>query len=592
VVVNATGLYDLNGFNETLGSLTLNGGGDVRTGAGTLTLNPTSTLVVAPGSVTNASSHISGFLNIGTGQRILDIGQGVAISSDPSDLVIDAVVSGSAEIVKTGAGQLRLNAANTFTGPLTLNEGALRLAHAQGLGATSAGTSVNGSAYLQLHGSGIHVGLEPLTLNSTYRGWGTLYSTFDTNSWAGDITLQSDAWIGAFDEYGLLELSGTIQGPGSLTKANVGAVLFSGSTSNSYGGTTYVREGTLRLNKTAANGAIPGALVIGDGAGGPDADIVLMTGGNQIHNDSAVTVNSSGLLRLGGSAFDAIGSLAGNGRVDLQGDLFVGFNHADSVFSGTFTGHPAGELNKHGNGTLTLAGTGTFPGWTYVVEGTLEVTGDHSSGPISVGANGSLTGTGMVGDMLCIGAIRPGTSPGILTCGHATLSGGTDLYIELNGWQAGTGYDQLNVRGTNHLASPFLHVSLGYLPAVGDSFVILNNDGAEALSGTFAFLPEGASLTASNATLRISYSGGTGNDVVLTVTNVAPVEPLRLISAQAAGTNLAIEWTGGVPFYVVQRKSALEGTVKWQDVTPPMRETQTNLPMLAPAGFYRVKGGN
>ncbi len=38
--------------------------------------------------------------------------------------------------------------------------------------------------------------------------------------------------------------------------------------------------------------------------------------------------------------------------------------------------------------------------------------------------------------------------------------------------------------------------------------------------GTFTGLPEGASITSRGATFVISYIGGTGNDVVLTVTSV------------------------------------------------------------------------
>jgi autotransporter-associated beta strand protein len=591
VVVNATGLYDLNGFNETLGSLTLNGGGDVQTGTGLLTLNPTSVLVVDPGTVTNASAEISGYLNVGTGQRVLQVGQGVYVASDYSDLVIDAVISGSAEIIKEGAGQLQLDAANTFTGPVTVNSNALRLAHPQGLGSTAAGTTVNGSAYLQLHGGGIDVGAEPLTLNSTRESWGSLYSTSGSNSWAGDITLQTDAWIGLGISTAVLELSGAIQGPGSLNMERTGTIILSGSSSNSYGGATYVGAGTLILNKTAANGAIPGTLVIGDGAGGLEADVVRVAGQNQIANNAPVTVNSSGLLEMASGLADLIGSLSGNGRVDLGTDaLYTGYDNTSTTFSGVIRGAPGCELDKLGTGTFTLTGDNTYPGWTYVTTGTLTVQGNQPASPVSVGGSATLSGTGTVGNVLSAGNVMPGTSPGILTCSNVNLTG-ADYYVELNGLAPGTGYDQLNVRGTNQLGSPFLHVNLGYMPAVGDTFVIINNDGTDAVAGTFASLPDGASLTASNATLRINYSGGTGNDVVLTVTNVVSVEPLRFTSVVKTDTNVVLTWSGGTPFYVVEKKSALtDGT--WQPITSPMRDTQTNAPTDTPAGFYRVSGGN
>jgi hypothetical protein len=51
---------------------------------------------------------------------------------------------------------------------------------------------------------------------------------------------------------------------------------------------------------------------------------------------------------------------------------------------------------------------------------------------------------------------------------------------------------------------------------VGTSFTLINNDGTDAVVGTFKGLPEGATLTSGGMTFQISYVGGTGNDVVLT----------------------------------------------------------------------------
>ncbi len=53
--------------------------------------------------------------------------------------------------------------------------------------------------------------------------------------------------------------------------------------------------------------------------------------------------------------------------------------------------------------------------------------------------------------------------------------------------------------------------------AVNQQFLILDNQSATAIQGTFNGLAEGATFTGSNGqTYKISYVGGTGNDVVLT----------------------------------------------------------------------------
>jgi hypothetical protein len=53
--------------------------------------------------------------------------------------------------------------------------------------------------------------------------------------------------------------------------------------------------------------------------------------------------------------------------------------------------------------------------------------------------------------------------------------------------------------------------------AVGDSVIIVNNDGTDAISGTITGLPQGSKFSAGGKLLQISYTGGTGNDVTLTV---------------------------------------------------------------------------
>ena len=56
----------------------------------------------------------------------------------------------------------------------------------------------------------------------------------------------------------------------------------------------------------------------------------------------------------------------------------------------------------------------------------------------------------------------------------------------------------------------------GFVPAVGDTFLILQNDGTEPIGGTFLNLPEGATFGALDTMFQITYLGGDGNDVSIT----------------------------------------------------------------------------
>lgn len=74
---------------------------------------------------------------------------------------------------------------------------------------------------------------------------------------------------------------------------------------------------------------------------------------------------------------------------------------------------------------------------------------------------------------------------------NITLTTSSKFVVELNGAAAGTGYDQVNVTGTVSLGGSTLNVSLAFTPGVGTSFVLINNDGTDAVAGTFAGQAEG-----------------------------------------------------------------------------------------------------
>jgi len=116
-------------------------------------------------------------------------------------------------------------------------------------------------------------------------------------------------------------------------------------------------------------------------------------------------------------------------------------------------------------------------------------------------------------------------SPGCLAADELTLSG--EYQFEAKGKTVCTEYDQLKITGVVNLqlsnntpSTSTLKVDFldKYNPAAGTTFTILDNDGTDAVVGTFKDLAEGATFKAPNgAVLKISYKGGDGNDVVLTV---------------------------------------------------------------------------
>ena len=94
----------------------------------------------------------------------------------------------------------------------------------------------------------------------------------------------------------------------------------------------------------------------------------------------------------------------------------------------------------------------------------------------------------------------------------------------INGLTAGAqslGHDVLDVRGRVSLGGATLQPSVGFASAVGNQYVIVSNDGTDAVQGAFAGLAEGAFFQIGTLRFSITYRGGDGNDVVLRHENSA-----------------------------------------------------------------------
>lgn len=143
---------------------------------------------------------------------------------------------------------------------------------------------------------------------------------------------------------------------------------------------------------------------------------------------------------------------------------------------------------------------------------------DGSAEDVYVYEGGKLYGTGEITGVLFIfegATLSPGASPGCLSSGNLSLSG--TFEVELEGSTVCTEYDQQQVTGSVTLNDPTLDLVFlnGFEPGEDDEFVIISNDGSDAVSGTFDGLAEGDQIELSGVVLSISYEGGDGNDVVL-----------------------------------------------------------------------------
>ena len=263
---------------------------------------------------------------------------------------IGAVISGAGGLVKSGdEGTLVLTADNTYTGNTLIAGGTLQVGNGGTTGSilgnvTNNGTLdfnradgltfggvISGSGDLKLTGTGTVT----LTGSNTYTG-GTAISAGTlqigngggTGSITGSVT--NDAAL-VFNRSNNLSFGGEISGTGTVTKLGAATLTLTGN--NTYTGGTTISAGTLRIGNGGATGSIAGDVV----------------------NNAALVVNRSGGLTLGGQ------------------------------ISGT------GTLTKLGTGTLTLTGSNSYAGGTFVRNGVLAVNGtgaiSHASAQMVVGQN-------------------------------------------------------------------------------------------------------------------------------------------------------------------------------------------------------------
>ncbi len=161
---------------------------------------------------------------------------------------------------------------------------------------------------------------------------------------------------------------------------------------------------------------------------------------------------------------------------------------------------------------------------------------------ITLEGSATITGTLTVSDSGAV--LSPGLDAGqagFISSGNLSLVAGSKLDIDLNGRVPGVSFDRLNVNGTVDLGGATLVLDANFKAEAGDHFIIIDNDGTDAVQGTFAGLAEGSTITtADGQKFRITYHGGDGNDVVLTALT-SPANRIIVVGAGAgAGPHVIV----------------------------------------------------
>ncbi len=353
-----------------------------------------------------------------------------------------------------------------------------------------------------------------------------------------------------------MTINGTLTGSGTINKTGPDSLAFGTGYTSGFGGIVNINGGYFSIGGTTTFG---GTININSGGTLSDGDASktwTITGGVNLNggtlrshgnNGATYSISSGDIDVVAGSVVYITGKtsdtnrpfiilnnkLTGDDALALYGnDRGLKLNNTSNTYSGTISVYENSN-GATGYGNLIIGAAGA--------QGSANVMLSQSTSRLTLDASGTPNWTLSANDIGGVGTVRvedgvsarvltfkgdntlsPGTSTGTLTVeGSLTLGevAGTTgiLDIQLGGTAAGE-FDVLKLlplsgSPTLTLANAVLNVSFvaPFTPSSGDSFLIVDVSGSNAISGTFAppiNWPSGWTGT-------VSYTGGTGNDIVL-----------------------------------------------------------------------------
>ncbi|HSY18930.1 MAG TPA: YDG domain-containing protein, partial [Candidatus Acidoferrales bacterium] len=340
--------------------------------------------------------------------------------------MIASAISGTSGVTKSGAGELVLSGANTFTGSLTNRSGTLTLDNNQA-------------------GGGGAIVINPLLATS-------LHSSQDGTIITNKVLLlgtTSSAEIDA-DAGKILVLSGAISGSHSWSVNGAGTLVLSND--NAFSGTLTMQQGTLVAASAQALG--------------------LTSSHNQATVNSGATLALEGGIDLSGNA----GGLALNGSIGAGGGPVLNNISGNNILDASLTlntsttiGATADSLSLNqpiaggsfaitnvGAGEVDLTGNNNVYGNTVINQGYFGVLvpANTGSGTVTVNSGGTFLGNGTAGAVIVNGTIMPDANsaafsdPDTLDTGSETWNGGGSYVWLITDAQNSGGWSGLNITGS------------------------------------------------------------------------------------------------------------------------------------------------
>jgi hypothetical protein len=472
-------------------------------GSGTTTIGATSTLTINASGVSlqrtltnnGTVTWVAGQIQFSNGGNIQN---NAAFTAQPDNSIADFGSAGafannaSGTFTRnTGTGQLFISVAFTNAGTVTVSTGELRIQSGSSTGTINGAASTTVSIVGNFSVTAGTFAAATLTLPSgTIDMTPATYSATTVNLSGATFNLNKASAASNWNHS-----SGVLAGSGAVTVASGKTYNWTGGTMAAAGTTTVAAGGTLTIN---ASGIGLQRTLIDNGTITWTAGQIQLSNGGTLENNVVFLVQNDTSMADFGSA----GGFNNNASGTVTRDTSSGTATISVPF------HNVGTVNAS-SGTFTLNNFTQTAGQTILNGGDL-------GGNLTING-GILKGVGTInGNVTNAATVSPGASPGVISIvGNYTQTAAGTLAVEMNGTTPGTQYDQLSVAGQVTLAGT-LSLTFGFTPVTSTPFQLITNDSTDPVIGNFAGLAEGAVLVTPNVNFRVTYQGGSGNDVVLT----------------------------------------------------------------------------
>jgi autotransporter-associated beta strand protein len=411
---NGTGTVS-NPYDPTAATTTVFGASGPPTPAtgGTVTVGPGGVQLTGDVQFQATGDHSiytiqGGNLTVATGGTSFEVSN-VSGGPGPSAVISSSMV-GTDGISVFGPGTLVLNGASTYAGGTFIcscatlqlgdathtagivgavtNDGTFNIVNANTAGITSILNEFGGTTSFLNTSNASSISITNNTGGTTLFG----QSGGTDTSRAANATIDND-------DGGTIFQAHSNAGAANITNHQGGGTVF---LDNASAGNATITNNKFGFTEFFALSTAGSATIITNSGGGV-AFFDNSTGGNAhfITNGTGV-VDFSGSIGPNSDGVITAGSIAGSGNYIIgPGNLLVvGSNNLSTEVSGVISDGCAcssGNLEKVGDGTLTLSGTNTYTGATFVNGGTLLVTGSiASSAVVLVDSGATLGGTGTV----------------------------------------------------------------------------------------------------------------------------------------------------------------------------------------------------